>query len=155
LSFLLKLYSAHPEAADLLNSIKDKELKSRCVDLLSASANFDRAVREATVVLEHRIREKAGVPVDRVGKPLIGPDLIGAAMNAERSKAIIKFSNVPSEHEGIALICRGLALSFRNATHHRVSESYSREDALKVCAFVDNILGLIETAEIRLPTEQA
>lgn len=152
LSYLTKFYTSHPAAGDLLNSIKDHELKSRCVDLLSASGNYDRAVREATVVLEERIRKRAGEPVDHSGKPLIGMNLVSKAINSEISRTIIKLSDVASEHEGFALICRGLTLSFRNATHHKLSEDYSREDALKVCAFIDNILATLETAVIHSPT---
>ena len=43
-------------------TINDDELRSRTLDLLSAPANYDRVLREATTVLEDRIRQK--VPFD-------------------------------------------------------------------------------------------
>jgi hypothetical protein len=38
-------------------------------------------------------------------------------------------------------------LAFRNPTHHHIADTYSREDALKVCAFIDNLLGTIDAAK--------
>ncbi len=55
-----------------------------------------------------------------------------------------------SQYESIAHICRGIILSFRNPTHHKIIENYSREDALKFCAFIDLLLMLID--KLRLNT---
>lgn len=38
--------------------IHDAELRQRCADLLGAPGNYDRVVREATTVLEDRIRRR-------------------------------------------------------------------------------------------------
>ncbi len=38
--------------------------------------------------------------------------------------------------------------AFRNPTHHRTTDRFSREDALKVCAFIDNLLRAIDEAEV-------
>jgi len=126
------------EIGSLYNSIKDLELKNRCSDLLSAPGHFDRVINQATLILEDRIRKKAGID-----RPLTGVPLVNAALNADINKTILKISENPEEHEGICHICRGLMLSFRNPTHHQILERYSREDALKLCAFIDNILALI------------
>ncbi|MFC2019210.1 hypothetical protein ACFLU4_04550 [Chloroflexota bacterium] len=40
--------------------IRDDTLKQRCYDLLQAPGNFDRVLREATVILEDKIRNKEG-----------------------------------------------------------------------------------------------
>ena len=40
--------------------IHDAQLRERCHDLLAAPGNYDRVVREATTVLEDRIRGKPG-----------------------------------------------------------------------------------------------
>jgi len=37
--------------------IEDQQLRSRCQDILMASANFDRPINQATLVLEDRIRK--------------------------------------------------------------------------------------------------
>jgi hypothetical protein len=132
------------ELGSLYNSIKDPELKSRCSDLLSAPGNFDRVINQATLVLEDRLRAKSGID-----KPLTGVPLVNSVLNADLNKTIIVISQNPEEHEGICHICRGLMLSFRNPTHHQILNKYSREDALKLCAFIDNVLQLIAAAEVR------
>jgi hypothetical protein len=38
--------------------------------------------------------------------------------------------------------------SFRNPTHHHILDKYTREDALKLCAFIDNILLLVDKAVV-------
>jgi len=126
------------EIGSIYNSITDEELKSRCSDILSAPGNFDRVVNQATLVLEDRIRKKSKLD------GLIGVELVNKAINSELSKSVLKLSDDPQEHEGFAHICRGIVLSFRNPTHHKIVESYSREDALKVCAFIDLLLRIID-----------
>jgi Protein of unknown function (Hypoth_ymh) len=131
------------EIGSLYNSIKDAELKSRCSDLLSAAGNFDRVINQATLVLEDRIRTKSGID-----KPLAGVQLVNAVLNADISKTILQISDNVEEHEGVCHICRGLMLSFRNPTHHHILDKYIREEALKLCAFIDNILLLVDNATV-------
>jgi hypothetical protein len=136
------------EIGSLYNSIKDDELKNRCSDLLSATGHFDRVINQATLVLEDRIRTKSGID-----KPLTGVQLVNVVLNADLGKTILRISEVAEEHEGVCHICRGVMLTFRNPTHHYVTDAYSREDALKVCAFIDNLLTAIDNAAI--PTKKA
>jgi hypothetical protein len=128
----------------LYNSITDEELKRRCSDLLSAPGDFDRVINQATLVLEDRIRQKAN-PERR----LSGVDLVNAAINSSAAKSILVISNVHEEHEGIAHICRGIMQAFRNPTHHHITDHYTREDALKVCAFIDNLLKAVDGARVQ------
>jgi len=46
--------------------VRDTELRDRCADLLSARGNYDRVIREATVILEDRIRRQ--VPHERLSR---------------------------------------------------------------------------------------
>ncbi len=131
------------EIGSTYNLIKDPELKSRCSDLLSASEHFDRVINQATQVLEERMRRK--LP-EFSGD--IGLVLVGKAINGELSKTRIKFSDNPSEQDGFASIFRGLIGAFRNPSHHRFIESVTREQALQICGFIDNMLAALETAEI-------
>jgi len=145
-SYLEHLYHINDqilEIGSLYNSIKDTELKSRCADLLSAPGNFDRVINQATLVLEDRIRTKS-----QIDKPLTGVPLVNAVLNADLTKTVLKISENAEEHEGICHVCRGLMLSFRNPTHHHILDKYSREDALKLCGFIDNILSLIDNATV-------
>lgn len=131
-----------PEPSAIYAALRDQELRERCSDLLTASTNFDRVVNQATLVLEDRIRKRSGL------NDLQGVGLVNKALNSKRDDSILKVSNDPQIHEGICHICRGIVLAFRNPTHHQIIEAYSREDALKLCAFIDNLLSIIEQATL-------
>jgi len=47
-----------PELPPPVLQIRDKELRERCGDLLGAPDNYDRVIREATTILEDRLRGK-------------------------------------------------------------------------------------------------
>jgi Protein of unknown function (Hypoth_ymh) len=132
------------EIGSVYNLIQDQELKSRCSDLLSAPNHFDRVINQATQVLEERIRLCCpDLKTD------FGATLIGKAVNPEPSKSRIVFSDTASEQEGYAALTKGLILAFRNPSHHRFLELVSREQALQICAFIDNVLAALKLADIK------
>lgn len=132
------------EIGSIYNSIRDEELKARCSDLLSAPGNFDRVINQATLVLEDRIRTKSGN-----GAGLTGVQLVNTVLKTDPADSVLVVATDPGEHEGFCHICRGMMQAFRNPTHHELSDRFSREDALKLCAFVDNLLQVIDGAEVR------
>lgn len=132
------------EIGSLYNSIKDPELKDRCADLLSAPRNFDRAINQATQILEDRIRKKSGVDVK-----FSGTQLVNEVLKTDIAKTIIILSDDKDEHEGLCHVARGIMQAFRNPTHHIIADKFSREDALKVCAFIDNLLRIIDGATVQ------
>ncbi|KPJ65712.1 hypothetical protein AMJ44_09630 [candidate division WOR-1 bacterium DG_54_3] len=132
------------EIGSLYNSITDEELKGRCSDILTAPSNFDRVINQATLVLEDKIRKKS-----KITESLEGVRLVNKVLNTDISKTILKISDSEDEHQGICHICRGIMQAFRNPTHHHILDKYTREEALKVCAFIDDILHLIDDAEIK------
>lgn len=121
--------------------IQDIELRDRCGDLIKAQKNHDRAYREATTVLEDRIRNLSGL-----GK-MKPSDLVGKAINPDPNKAILRVSQDSFEQEGIFSICKGLMLGFRDTTHHELTDKFSKEDALKFCGFVDSLLAILNDSE--------
>ena len=146
ISYLETVHSASSRIVEIgsaYNLIRDDELKSRCADLLSATDHFDRVINQATQVLEERIRKL--VPEY---SSLDGVVLVGKAINGEISKSRIRFSDNSSEQDGFAAIFRGLIGAFRNPSHHRFMEGVTREQALQICAFVDNMLSALNAAEI-------
>lgn len=146
LAFLEAVHNASNRVVEIgsaFNLIKDDKLKSRCADLLSASGHFDRVINQATLVLEERIREKLPEFTTEIGLVLVGK-----AINGELAKTRLRFSDISSEQEGFANLFRGVIGAFRNPSHHRFLESVTREKALQICAFIDNMLAALETAEI-------
>ncbi len=144
LEYSYQLNEAVVEIGSIYNSIDDEELKARCSDILSSPGPFDRVINQATLVLEDRIRAKG-----KADRSLIGANLVNKVLNSDSSKTVLKISDNDEEHEGVCHICRGIMLAFRHPTHHYLTDKYSREDALKFCAFVDNILQLIDRAKLR------
>lgn len=122
--------------------IQDRDLHDRCKDLLMAPRNFDRAVREATTVFDDRLKNISGISNMR---PL---DLVGKALNPDPEKAIVVVSTSRAEQKGFFSICHGLILAFRDPTHHKLSDKFTREDALKFSGFVDTILAALGKAEV-------
>ena len=145
-NYMQQVYHVHEEIIEigsLYNSIQDSELKARCADLLSAPSNFDRVINQATQVLEDRLRTRS-----RQDGSLTGTQLVNRVLRTNLSETVLKVSNDEGEHEGFCHICRGIMGAFRNPTHHYITNKFSREDALKVCAFIDNLLRVIDEAEV-------
>lgn len=147
IAFLEYGYHLNEEVAEigtLYGSLEDEELSSRCSDILSARNHFDRVVSEATLVLENRIRHKA-----RDSSGLTGTQLVNTHVKANPQDSTIVISSDPDEQEGFSHVLRGVMFAFRNTTHHSPSETWTREDALKVCAFIDYLLKRLEEATTR------
>jgi uncharacterized protein (TIGR02391 family) len=122
--------------------IEDQELRSRCQDILLAPANFDRPINQATLVLEDRIREKA-----KPTKKLVGENLVGYAFNEEISKTVLRVaSNDPEDQRGFTQMLRGIFAAFRNKTHHQIIKNVSREEAMRVCGFIDVLLRVVDNS---------
>lgn len=122
--------------------IEDKELRSRCQDILMAPANFDRPINQATLVLEDRIRKKA-----KPANKLVGENLVNFAFNENISKTLLRVASEDTEDQrGFTQILRGVVPTFRNKTHHHIVNNFSREEALSVCGFIDVLLRVVDNS---------
>lgn len=128
---------------DLLEVIQDDELRDRCADLIKRPRNHDRVFREATTILEHRIKTLSGIT-----RRMNPQDLISKAVSPNPARAILVVSNDTSEQEGFFKICSGIEAAFRNRTHHEVSNKLTRYDAIKFCGFIDSLLLILASAEV-------
>ncbi len=142
-------FKAHKVADPVIHAIEDlladDELRSRCKDLLTRPRHFDRALREATTVLENRIRTTSGL------KNRLNPEaLVNTVLNADPNKAILVISTEPNEQAGFHSICRGIVLAFRHKAHHQLDDRVSRNDAVKFCSFVDVLLSMLASASKRV-----
>jgi len=120
--------------------IEDPELRGRCQDILLARANFDRPINQATLVLEDRIRKKA-----KPQTKLVGESLVGYAFNEDLSRTVLAVaSRDPDDQRGFTQMLRGIVPAFRNKTHHHIINSFSREEAMRVCGFIDVLLRVVD-----------
>jgi len=130
------------DAATVNFLLQDDQLRDRCKDLLLAKKHFDRVLREATTVLDDRLKKKSEIssmnPVNLVNKVL------------NPQKPVIQVSAEKEEQEGFHSICKGVMLAFRNRAHHSLSEKFTQQDALKFCGLIDTLLGTIERADVYL-----
>lgn len=122
--------------------IEDGELRDRCRDLLRGAGKFDRVFREATTVLENRVRKLSGLSKRQVKNS----DAL-VAHSLHPSQALLRVSGHEDEQEGFYNLVKGVFLLFRNPHHHELTDSFSREDAFKLCGLVDSILLSLGKAE--------
>ena len=71
---------------------------------------------------------------------------MGYAFNADLAKTVLKISDNPDEQRGFTLILRGIVPVFRNLTHHHVTNTFTREEALRVCSFIDVLLRVVDNS---------
>lgn len=122
--------------------LQDTDLKERCGDLILAKGKFDRAINQATLVLEDRVRTKAQPPNRMTGIPLIN-----YAFNGDISRTLLKVSNNPDEQEGYTNLLKGMIQAYRNLTHHHVIDTFTKEDALRVCSMIDVLLRVVDISQ--------
>ena len=117
--------------------IHDEDLRRRCADLLAADSDHDRAILEACVILEHRVREAINADAS-----LHGTALMEHAFSQKRPR--LRLSLDDNEQRGAMDLYRGTIAFFRNIAGHRITEMYSREDAQCFVLWVDLLLKMMK-----------
>lgn len=120
----------------------DPELRARCSGLLLDRRHYDRVVREATTVLDDRLKRRSGIT------HMNPSDLVGKALSPDPNKAVIVVSTAGDKQRGVFNLCSGVMLAFRNAAHHNLTNAFSQADGLKFCGFIDTLLGLINNGTV-------
>jgi uncharacterized protein (TIGR02391 family) len=120
--------------------IRDDELAQRCGDLLDAGAHFDRVIREASTILENRVRTRSGLDVDTA------VPLMEKAFSAKAP--VVRLSDNEREQRGAMEIYTGVMRLFRNGAGHRFSASVTQERALQFVVMVDLLLALVGEAQV-------
>jgi uncharacterized protein (TIGR02391 family) len=129
--------------------IHDEQLRSKCADILLARSNFDRPINQATLVLEDRIRKKVRPPI-----PMVGETLVNYAFNEKLEKTRLRVASAQAEEQrGITIILRGFVPAFRNITHHHIVDTFTQEDAIRTCVFIDLLLRVVDSTKIAIPSE--
>ena len=114
-----------PEKSTPVLGIHDSELKERCEDLLSAPGNYDRVIREATTVLEDRIRSRC--PFEVLAKLIpnsadqIGENLINKLFSPNRPD--LSVSSDKLNRTATFKILIGIVSYLRNPYHHNLDSN--------------------------------
>ncbi|WP_071191516.1 TIGR02391 family protein [Trichormus sp. NMC-1] len=119
----------------------DKELKQRCLPILSAGGAdpmlWDSAVRTAGVILEERLRDVGSISdPNRTGRNLVN-DVFG-----NNGTLALKFT-VSSERDGYRELYSGVVGAFRNPSAHRLIDP-SPEEGGAFIVFVNLLLVKLE-----------
>ncbi len=139
-----------PKESKPILTIKDDKLKERCSDLLQAPGYFDRVIREATTVLEDRIRNKvprgmlAGlIPI---ANDQTGDSLVNTLFSPNNPVLII--SDNRKEQIAFYRVLLGIVSYLRNPHHHKLDDRTEWTWAWSIVGFIDKLLAEIETCEI-------
>jgi len=130
--------------------IKDARLRDRCYDLLSAERNYDRALREATTVLEHRLREKCGHDLLSKLIPLSSDQTATNLVQTllKPGKLVLYISQDEREREAFYAIMRGVVLYLRNHPHHTIDDAVELSWAWAVVSLIDRLLTDIDNCTV-------
>ena len=133
--------------------IHDDLLRGRCSDLLSAPGNYDRVLREATTILEDRIRNTVGP--ERLAQLLpsaadhIGERLVNALFNP--TKPVLSISDDKLKRIALRNMLVGTVSYLRNTSHHEIDDQTAWSWAWSVAGLVDQLLADIAACAVMPP----
>ena len=131
--------------------IHDSELRDRCSALLGAPGKYDIVLREATTVLENRIKARA--PQEAVAKAIRaksnrgGTKLIEAVFDP--TDPILSISSDTKERAAFRTILAGVYSHIRNPSHHRLDDGTEWSWAWSIVGLVDRLLSEVDECEVQ------
>lgn len=130
--------------------INDNELRQCCWDLLSGSGNYDRVIREATTVLENRIRTKC--PYDRLSRLIpqsadqTGEKLVNKLFAPDNP--VLSISSDRLRRIELHRMLLGVFSYLRNPYHHSLHPTTEWSWAWSAVGLIDRLLSDIETCVV-------
>lgn len=130
--------------------INDEQLKKRCLDLLDAPDLFDRVIREATIIFEHRLRgmisheklcELIPKAVEQTGEPL-------ATNLLSPNKPIVVVSTDKKEQTAFMKMTIGVFAYLRNPFHHSLDDQTKWSLAWSVVGLIDTLLTELDNSYV-------
>lgn len=131
--------------------VHDPELRQRCADLLSAPGNYDRAIREATTILEDRIRGK--LPHTLLSRLIphstdqMGENLVNKLFSPD--EPILSVSDDKKKRIAFHKILMGIFSYLRNEYHHKIDDRTQWSWAWSTVGFIDRLLVEIDSCTLR------
>jgi len=121
--------------------VTNEELLSRCIPLFEQEL-YEPSIREAFVLLEQRIRERAGLDASD-----IGVELVDKAFGPKKAMLEVPLCVDEGERLGVHQLFRGAMGLLKNPPSHRsVPEFQDRRVAAEIIVFSDFLLNLLKTA---------
>ncbi|MFC2060743.1 TIGR02391 family protein [Chloroflexota bacterium] len=139
----------HREIEPLL-PIKNDTLEERCSDLLNAPGNFDRVIREATLILEDKLR--TSVPHEKLceliplAKEQVGEPLANKLLSP--NNPVIVVSDKHQERIAFHKMVVGIISYLRNPSHHSLNDDTEWSLAWSVVGIIDSILSELDDSYI-------
>jgi hypothetical protein len=131
--------------------IHDAELRQRCADLLSAPGKYDRVIREATTVLEDRIKQK--VPPDVLVQkiPNIKDRTLGKMSDEffSPTSPVLSISADRTSRVALFKMLQGVDSYLRNPYHHQLDETTEWSWAWSAVGLVDRLLRDVENSTLK------
>lgn len=133
--------------------IHDDESRNRCADLLGAPGAFDRVIREATTILENRIRSRP--PPETLSRLIpnsadqTGENLVNKLFNPDNP--ILVISSDKGRRIAFYKILIGVFSYLRNPYHHQIDSATEWSWAWSTVGFIDQLLSDVESCSIQNP----
>lgn len=130
--------------------IQDMELRNRCLDLLSAPTAYDRVTREATTILEDRIRMK--LPHTLLARLIpqaadqTGDNLVNRLLSPRNPVIIV--SSEKQKQVAFHQITSGVFSYLRNPYHNRLDPSTEWSWAWSTVGLMDRLLAEVDGSSI-------
>lgn len=130
--------------------IKDQTLSKRCSDILNSPGNFDRVIREATLILEDKLR--SSVPHEKLcdliplAKNQVGEPLATKLLSPDNP--VIVVSENKQERTAFLKIVIGIVSYLRNPSHHSLNDDTEWSLAWSVVGLVDSLLSELDNSYI-------
>lgn len=138
-----------PQQHQPILTIKDEVLIGRCHDLLQAPDNFDRVVREATIILEDRLRNR--ISHDRLtylipdSAKQTGENLVNILLAP--GNPVLSISTDQRERAAFHRIMLGVFAYLRNPFHHHVDDTTEWSWSWSIVGFIDHLLNELQNCE--------
>ncbi|MFC1893820.1 TIGR02391 family protein [Chloroflexota bacterium] len=131
-----------PKTREPILTINDPELEQRCLDLLQAPGKFDRVVREATLILEDRLRntislERLTVLIPESAKQT-GEHLVNILLSPKTP--VMSISTNQQERAAFHRIMLGVFSYLRNPFHHQIDDAIDWSWSWSIVGFIDHLL---------------
>lgn len=131
--------------------IIDEELRKRCLDLLNTPGKFDTSVREATLILESRLRNS--IPQEKLAEliqksaNLTFENLVNTLLSP--SSPVLLISTDQRERAAFQKIMLGVGSYFRNPFHHKIDDNTEWSWAWAIIGLIDHLLFELENCVIQ------